>query len=73
MDDDALLLRSLDTLADTERDHIALGLLHAFGAVLIGERMIGWVILGENGKRVALDGRTLTVADVWSTAKALTA
>lgn len=71
MDDDLLLPRILDTLTEGERDHVALGLLHAFGAVLIGEKMIGWVLHVENGKRVALDGRTLTVSDAWNTAKAL--
>ena len=74
MDNDALLPRTLDTLTDAERDHVAIGLEHAFGATLVGEKAIGWTLytnlFEDNERRIGLDGNTVTVGDLWNVAKA---
>ncbi len=57
-------------LTAEEIAHVALGLAHSFGCVLKGQ--VGscvWYLRPEYSGTVALDARTLTVADVWRSAE----
>jgi hypothetical protein len=61
----------LGSLGSDQLDHVALGLLHSFGAELTktGSSII---VLLENGKKVGVHGASITVGELWKAVETLT-